>query len=82
MEIINRLTVGDIAIVEEMSGQGLAALGDENAPKGKLMAAMCFVVKRKQDKDFTFADAMNLTMAEVTEILGLEDDDEDPKDNA
>jgi len=82
MNIINRLTVGDIAIVEEMSGLGMAALGDENAPKGKLMAALAFVVKRKEDKNFTFKDAMDMTMEQIMEILGLEaDDDEDPKDN-
>ena len=81
MDIINRLTVGDIAAVEDLAGAGISVLGDENAPKGKLMAALCFVVKRKQDKDFTFAKAMDLTMAEVQEILGM-DDAEDPKDNA
>jgi hypothetical protein len=79
MDIINNMTVGDIAIIEELSGQGLSALGDEASPKGKLMAAMCFVVKRKKDKDFTFADALDLTMVEVNTILGL-DDEEDPKD--
>jgi hypothetical protein len=79
MSIIDRLTVGDVAIVEEHSGMGIAALGDEQAPKGKLMAALAYVIKRKQDKGFTFADALNLTMDEVTEILGL-DEDEDPKE--
>jgi hypothetical protein len=59
----------------------MAALGDENAPKGKLMAALCFVIKRKSEKDFTFNDAMNLTMDEVQEILGLDDDADDPKEN-
>lgn len=79
MDVVNKLTIGDIAAVEELSGQGLAALGDENAPKGKLMAALVFVVKRKSDKNFTFNDAMNMTFNEVQTVLGL-DEEEDPKD--
>lgn len=79
MDVISRLTVGDIAIVEELSGQGMAALGDEQAPKGKLMAALAYVIKRKKDKDFTFANAMDLTMDEVSDVLGL-NVDEDPKE--
>lgn len=81
MSIIERLTVGDIAIVEEHTGVGISALGDEEAPKGKMLAALVFVVKRKTDKEFTFNDALDLTMAEATEILGL-DEDEDPKEQA
>ena len=79
MSVIERLTVGDIAIVEDLSGQGMAALGDESAPKGKLMAALAYVIKRKQDKGFTFADALDMTMTEVQEVLGL-DEVEDPKE--
>ena len=80
MNIIERLTVGDIAIVEEHSGISISALGDEDTPKGKMLAALAFVIKRKENKDFTFADALNLTMREATDILGLEDDEEDPKE--
>lgn len=79
MDIINRLTIGDIAIVEDLSGQSISALSDDNAPKGKALAALAYVVKRKQDKEFTFANALELSMEEVTEILGL-DADADPKD--
>ena len=78
MEAINKLTLGDVAAVEELSGQSIGAMGDEDAPKGKLLAALAFVTKRKSDKNFTFADALDLTMDEVTEIIGL--DVEDPKD--
>ena len=79
MEAINRLTLGDVAMVEELSGMSIASMGDEDAPKGKLLAALAYVTKRKSEKDFTFQDALNLTMDEVTEIIGL-DDEEDPKD--
>lgn len=76
---VNGLTVGDIATIEELSGQGIGVMEDAEAPKGRLLAAMAFVIRRKQDKGFSFEDAMNLTMAEITEILGL-DEDEDPKE--
>lgn len=73
------LTMGEIASVESLSGQPISAMGDENAPKGKLMAALAYVTKKREDASYTFEQAMNLTMEQVTEILGL-DDDEDPKE--
>lgn len=80
MNIMNKLTVGDVAIVEEMSGISISAMGDEDKPKGKMLAAMVYAVKRKQDKDFSYQNALDMTFDEVTEFLGLnEDDEDDPK---
>ena len=81
MDVVSKLTVGDIAIVEELSGMGISVLGDETAPKGKVMAALVYVIKRKENKDFTFKDAMEMTMDEVTAVLGIDEED-DPKDES
>lgn len=70
---IKNLTMGEIAKVEELSGQPLAALADDDKPKGKLMAALAFVIKRREDPKFTLESANNMTMAEITALL--EDDD-------
>ena len=78
MEAINKLTLGDVAAVESLSGMSISAIGDDEQPKGKALAALVFVIKRKSDSDFTFEDAMNMTMEEASEVLGL-DNEEDPK---
>lgn len=80
MTNINRLTLGEMAKVEELSGQSLSALGDESMPKGKTLAALVFVMKKREEPLFTFEQALNLTADEAMEFLGLADDeDEDPK---
>ena len=77
---INKLTLGEMATVEKFSGQSIGALGDEDAPKSALFAALCYVIKKRENPEFTMDDANNLTMDEVTELLGLNDEDEeDPK---
>lgn len=74
---IKNLTMGEVAKIEELSGLPLASLSDDDKPKGKLMAALGFVIKRREDPKFTLEMANNLTMAEITSLIG--GDDEAPK---
>lgn len=76
---VEQLTIGEIAKVEELSGQSINALGDPSTPQGKVMAALVYVFKRRNDQSFKFEDAMNMQLSEIQEVLGLED--EDPKSN-
>lgn len=72
---INTLTLGEVAKIEELSGQSVAALAKDDAPKGLSMAAMAYVTKRRTDLTFKWEDALALTMPEVYEILGMSDED-------
>lgn len=76
LDKVNRLTLGEIAKVEELSGMSIRAMGDDNAPMGKLMAALLYVTKRRKDLTFKWDDALNLTMDEVTSMLGMDDEPE------
>lgn len=77
---VNKLTLGEIAKVEELSGISINQVGGD-APQGKAMAALVFVLKRREDIKFTFNDAMNMAMDEVNTVLGLDEDDvPDPKE--
>ena len=66
---INRLTVGDIAEIEEKANTAFSALGDATAPKGKLMQAIAYVLKRKDDPKFTNEMAGQLDMDEINELM-------------
>lgn len=66
---IKNLTLGEIAKVEELSGMPLAALAEEDKPKGKLLASLALVIKRREDPKFTLEQANNLTMAEITALM-------------
>lgn len=68
---VDKLTMGEIAKIEELSGQAISAIGDEDAPKGKALAAMAYVVHRRKVPAFTWNEALGLTFAEANEILGL-----------
>jgi hypothetical protein len=71
---IKNLTMGEVAKIEELSGLPLASLSDDDKPKGKLMAALGFVIKRREDQKFTLEMANNLTMAEITSLIGGDDE--------
>lgn len=66
---MNKLTVGDIAEIEELSNLPFSALGDVSVPKGKLMQAVAYVLKRKENPKFTLEDAGNLSMEEINALL-------------
>lgn len=72
---IQRLTLGEVAKIEELSGQSITSIGDDIQPKGNALAAMAFVAKRREDKKFSWNDAQSLTFEEANAILGLTEDD-------
>ncbi|MBB1482491.1 hypothetical protein H5392_01290 [Tessaracoccus sp. MC1865] len=68
---INRLTLGEVAKIEELSGQPISAIGNDDAPKGLALAALAFVAKRREDANFSWNAAQNLTFDEAQGILGF-----------
>lgn len=81
------LTLGEVAAIEDLSGQSIGVLQDEERPKGKLLAALAYVTRKRQImaeggdlSAWTFNDAMGLSIAEANELLGLNaDEDAKPK---
>ena len=65
----NTLTLGELAQLEDLAGASLSSFGDEAAPKAKLMAALVYVIKRREDKDYTLVKAQSLTLEETTAII-------------
>lgn len=76
---IQKLTLGEIDKVESLAGASIGQLGEDETPKGKMLAALAFVVKRRQQSaegnppSFTWHEAMDLTMNEANDILGFSD---------
>lgn len=66
---INKLTIGEISKVEELAGRAIGDLGKEDAPKGKLLTALAYVIKKREDKEFTMLKAEAMTMDEITALL-------------
>ena len=74
---INDLTLGEVEEVENYAGLPLAALAEPEAKKGKLLVALAWVLKRKQDPSFTLEHAKRLSMGDINSLLA--EDEDDPK---
>ncbi|GAA2082175.1 hypothetical protein GCM10009840_17830 [Pseudolysinimonas kribbensis] len=77
---INSLTLGEVAKVEELSGQAFGAIAQEDKPKGLALAALAFVAKRRSDPKYSWNDAQGLTFAEFGELITLGDDENEEGD--
>lgn len=73
---IDSLTLGEVATIEDLSGTAIGSLGKET-PQGKFLAALYMVAKRRSgEPTFTFNQALNVSVTEANDFLGLDDDDE------
>ena len=72
---MKQLTLGEIAKVEDLTGR---SIDDQNQPRGKYLIALTYVLKRREDPDFTYADAENMDASEAGDVVGgfFEDTDE------
>jgi len=66
---MDKLTLGEIAQLEELTGQSITAMSDESAPKGKFLAAIAWLAKKREDPTFTLAQAEAMTLEEVNGVL-------------
>ena len=70
---VEDLTLGEVEEVENYAGLPLASLADDHAPKGKLMVALAWIMKRKNDPSFTLHQAKQMTSKELNDLLGVDD---------
>ena len=57
---INDLTIAEIVEIEERTGMPLDALGQADKPKGKMLQALAYISKRRDNPDFTWEMAGDL----------------------
>ena len=54
---INDLTISEVVEIEDLTGRPLDALGQADTPKGRMLQALAYISKRRDNPDFTFEDA-------------------------
>src|SRR5690625_2257294 len=54
-------TMKELAELERLSGQGLQAIGDDNAPKARVMTVLAYLTTRREDPKFKLAQAEEMT---------------------
>jgi hypothetical protein len=69
----NDITLGEIEEIEDYAGLPVSMIGDvHTVGTAKLRTALAWIVKRRENPDFTVQDARNLSAAQLTEIIGGE----------
>lgn len=73
---LESLTLGEVAAIEDLSGQGIATIADDDRPKGKALAALVMVIKRRSgEPTYTFNQALAVPLAEANALVGGDNDD-------
>jgi hypothetical protein len=73
---VNDLTIGEIVEIEERTGLPLDALGQSDKPKGKMLQALAYISKRRDNPDFTWEMAGALKISATSEKVDPTDGDE------
>jgi hypothetical protein len=51
---INSLTIAEVVEIEDRTGMPLDALGQSDKPKGRMLQALAYITKRREDPEFTW----------------------------
>lgn len=72
----SRLTLGELDKLETLSGLPISALADDDAPKGKFIAALVFIASRRHNEPMTWDQCLAMPVDEASAYVGLDDEDE------
>ena len=64
---VDDLTLGELEDIEERTGVNVATLRGGGPPPSKVLTALVWVMKRREDPSFTYEQAREL---KVTELVG------------
>lgn len=74
------LTIEEVETIEQISGSPIDALMDDSALKGKSLKAVIYVMKKRENANFTIADAAKISFKEAMEML--QPGEPDPKETS
>ena len=60
---INDLTIGEVVEIEDLTGLPLDALGQADKPKGRMLQALAYISKRRDNPDYTWEMAGELKIS-------------------
>lgn len=69
------ITLGEIAEIEDYAKLPFSQIAEEGVGVIKLRIALAWVIKRRNNKDFTISDAEKLSAKDFAELFGDEGDE-------
>ena len=73
---IQSLTAGEISRLEKLIGRSMTTFTDEDKPQADVLAGFAYLIKHREDKSFTFEQALALTLTELNEIISPDSEEE------
>jgi len=73
---INDLTIAEVVEIEDRTGLPLDALGQADKPKGRMLQALAYISKRRDNPDFTWEMAGALKISTDSTPVDPSDGDE------
>ncbi|TCU48346.1 hypothetical protein [Curtobacterium sp. PhB146] len=78
----SKLTLGEIEKVEDISRLSIDQIGEDGVPKARMLSALVYVIKRREDPTFQFDQAREFTQDQALELLGVGDDENEDEELA
>ena len=69
LNAMSKLTLGELAKVEQLAGVAITDIGEPGVPMVKVMAAVAYVWRKRTDPEWTFEATLGLTMDELNGVL-------------
>lgn len=69
LNAMSKLTLGELAKVEQLAGLAITDIGEPGVPMVKVMAAVAYVWRKRTDPEWTFEATLGLTMDELNGVL-------------
>lgn len=72
------MTLSEVEEIELLTGRSIETIMSDDAPRGRAMKAIIWVLKKRQDPSFTLEQAGKLSLKEAAALF--QGDEADPKD--
>lgn len=63
---VNDLTLAEVAELEDVIGKPMETIFQTDTPRGRTLQALVWIATRRTDPEFTFEDAGNVKVADLT----------------
>jgi hypothetical protein len=72
------MTLSEVEEIELLTGRSIETIMNEDAPRGRALKAIIWVLKKRQDPSFTLEQAGKLSLKDAAQLF--QGDEADPKD--
>jgi hypothetical protein len=67
------LTLGEVEEIEMLVGRGIDEVFANGSPKGRALRVLYYVIKKKEDPNYTFEETEKVSQKEALALLGESD---------